>query len=227
MYDRSYGGRTLRFEASGGLVNSALILQDRETDSYWSIMEERATAGDLRGTELVRLSGTEKRRFSDWVEEHPGTRVLSVGGREHAPDAYAGYWDDERGYRGSRARDARLPTKASVFAFRLGERRYAIAHEAVEGGLALRLGADLHLFFYRAEGAEIFASTRAFESRAGFLRDRDRWTELETGASFDPRRGLFRGGRVKGVSGVDTFWYSWSLTHPETRLLPGDAPATP
>ncbi len=49
MYSRDYEGKTLKFEPSGGLVNGALILQDKETDTYWSIMEGKAIEGKLSG----------------------------------------------------------------------------------------------------------------------------------------------------------------------------------
>ena len=55
MYGREYAGRELRFEASGGLLNAALVMQDKETGSYWAIMEGESLAGDYAGTRLEEL----------------------------------------------------------------------------------------------------------------------------------------------------------------------------
>lgn len=49
MYGRDYEGKTLQFEPSGGLANGALILQDKETDTYWS----RARASSARLPPMV------------------------------------------------------------------------------------------------------------------------------------------------------------------------------
>ena len=139
MYSRSYAGRELHFEASGGLVNSSLVMQDRETDTYWSIMKGSATAGPLRGTPLVELPGSEKTRWDDWVARHPDTKVLSADGREHTKDVYADYWSDPRGFRGQRAKDRRLATKVPIFAFERAGEHYAVEHERIEGGRAVKV----------------------------------------------------------------------------------------
>jgi len=67
VYGRSYGGQDLRFEASGGLMHAALVMRDKETDTYWSIMTGDAIAGDLRGTPLEELPLGEKAQWKDWV----------------------------------------------------------------------------------------------------------------------------------------------------------------
>ncbi len=219
MYSRSYGGQELNFEPSGGLVNSSLVMQDKQTDSYWSIMSGQATAGRLRGTKLVELPVSEKVRWSEWRQRHPDTLVLSIGGREYSRDAYASYWRDPNGFRGQRARDRRLPTKAPIFAFELAGADYAAAHDAIEGGAVFSLADGRRVFLYREPGAPLFASTAAFVSAAGFVRDGDAWVELGTGARFDADTRAFVGGEVERLPGFDTFWYTWSLNNPETQLL--------
>ena len=83
VYGRSYAGKELRFEPSGGLLHASLILQDKETDTYWSIMEGEALAGELRGASLVELSSGVKARWQDWskarVEEHSRKYLEMVG----------------------------------------------------------------------------------------------------------------------------------------------------
>lgn len=218
MYGREYDGQTLGFEASGGLVSSSLVMRDQQTNSYWSLMKGAATAGPLAGTQLEEI-GSRKTRWSDWRARHPETRVLSVRGREYVPDRYAAYWRSPAGFRGQRAKDRRLATKAPIFAFRRDDRRFAVAHESIELGHVAVLPDGTRVFLHRPKDSPIFQSTAAFVSRAGFARDGSRWIELESGAAFDPKEQRFEGGAVRRQKGFDTFWYNWSLNHPDTDLL--------
>ena len=156
MYSRDYRGKTVRFEASGGLVNSSLVMQDRETDTYWAIMEGKAEAGELEGTELVELPVGEKIQWRQWLRKHPDTLVLSVDGKQDAPDSYSRYFREETGFRGQNATDARLPTKEPIFAFRSGGVAYAVPHRVIENGAAFTLSNGTHVLLFRRAGASMF-----------------------------------------------------------------------
>ena len=83
VYGRKHGDQELNFEASGALLDASLVMRDRETDSWWSIMTSDAIGGELEGDELEELPLGEKSTWKDWVARHPQTLVLSVEGREH------------------------------------------------------------------------------------------------------------------------------------------------
>ena len=101
-------------------MHAALVMRDKETDSYWSIMTGDAIAGDLRGTRLEEWSLGEKAQWKDWVARHPNTLVLSVNGEEHVENnPYDNYFSSDSGFRDIAARDDRLETKAPVFTFQL------------------------------------------------------------------------------------------------------------
>ena len=51
-YDRRAGDRILDFGTSGALLNSALVMYDRQTESLWSHYTGQAVVGHLTGTEL-------------------------------------------------------------------------------------------------------------------------------------------------------------------------------
>jgi hypothetical protein len=218
VYSRDYDGLELNFEASGGLVNSSLVMQDKETDTYWSIMKGSATAGQLNGTALVELPVSEKTSWADWVARHPDTKVLSVNGAEHSGDGYENYWKQSDGFRGQMADDNRLETKAPIFAFERDGGRFAVAHASFEGGSVIELPDGVVLFLYRGAGSAMFKSTTTYLSRAGFVEDNGAWVELESGARFDPTNGTFSG-EVEELLGFDTFWYNWSLNNPDTEVL--------
>jgi hypothetical protein len=199
-------------------------MQDKETDSYWALMTGTAIAGALKGTRLEELPVGEKARWGDWRRKHPRTLVLSVAGAEHVENnPYDKYFASESGYRGARARDPRLPTKEPVFAFRIGPRAYAVAARRAEGGAAFE-AEGAFVFLYRPPGASVYESTRAFRSRARIERRDGAWIDTASGARFDPAPGSFNGApdaRPAPLQGLDTYWYIWSLTNPDTDLLTG------
>jgi hypothetical protein len=222
VYGREYAGRELRFEASGGLLNASLVMQDKETDSYWAIMEGESLAGEYAGTRLEELPQGVKAQWKDWVQDHPDTLVLSVEGVEHVRDSpYDNYFGSKGGFRGVKAKDQRLQTKDPVFAFQLGAAKYAVPFRAFEAGGVFNPGQE-SIFLFRPLGVEIFYSTLAFRSKAGFARREGAWQDLGSGARFDPESGAFTTAEGSGparLEGFDTFWYTWSLTHPDTGVL--------
>jgi hypothetical protein len=225
VYGRRYGGKDLRFEASGGLMHAALVMRDKETDSYWSIMTGDAIAGDLVGTPLEEWPRGEKAQWKDWVARHPHTRVLSVAGQEHVENnPYDNYFASDSGFRDLAARDDRLGTKDPIYSFQIGGKRYAVPFASFEGGGVFHTG-DGEVFLYRPFGVEVFYSTLAFPGAEGdFARRADGWHHEPSGARFDPEQGRFvgpggPGSRLPRLEGFDTFWYMWSLTHPDTEIL--------
>jgi hypothetical protein len=220
VYSRDYAGKTLDFEASGGLMQSSLVMQDKQTDTYWSIMTGGAVGGSLEGTDLIELPVSKKAQWKDWLAEHPDTLVLSVGGVEDVErNVYEQYFADSRGFRGQSAEDGRLSTKTQIYAFRYDEVPFAVEAETIVGGRVFDLPGGRKALFYRAPGAEILASSVAFISRAGFEKRDGVWTETGTGSSFSPGRLAFDSDTVERLSGFDTFWYNWSLIHPDTEIL--------
>lgn len=227
MYARRYGEDVFTFEASGGLIDAALVMNDDETQSYWGIMQGQALTGPKAGLTLRELPGASKLQWRDWVARHPDTQVLSVRGAEDVPgDPYANYFASDGGFRGLQATDRRLATKAPVYAFRRGERAFAAPFTSFEDGGAFELseagGNTVSVFLHRPKGASNYRSTSAWTSQRGFAERDGGWVELGSGARFDPRSGGWSGGGGQGpveLTGFDTFWYVWSLANPDTQVL--------
>ena len=205
-------------------MHYSLVMRDKETDSYWSLMSGEALAGELEGERLVELPVGIKTQWKDWVAEHPDTLVLSVEGVEHEErNHYEEYFKSDEGFRGSTAEDDRLPTKAPIFSFQLDGRPYAVPFSAIESGAAFRAG-DEWVFAYRSPGAAIMHSTVAFRSKGEGFEQRDgAWHHLPSGARFDPVAGAFeaRAPGVNPLNGFDTFWFNWSMNHPDSMILAG------
>ncbi len=222
MYDRKFDDHVLSFEASGGLLNSSLVLQDKETDSYWSIMKGLSIAGQLAKTPLRELPVGTKCRWREWVEMYPNTKVLSVNGREDlATDPYRGYLESDQGF-GSVAVDQRLAAKEPIFGFVFGGASFAVPLRSVEGGAVLEI--DLkYIFLYRPIGSHVIRSTVAYiSSSGGFVQAEGDWIHSHSGSTFNPVLGVFdgeAGPELRRMEGFDTFWYTWSPLHPGARII--------
>ena len=216
MYGRSQDGRELNFEASGALESASLVMRDRETDSWWSLMGSRAIGGELDGQKLEELPVSEKTQWSDWVSRYPETLVLSVDGVEHVENSpYDNYFgDDTRTFRSIEVEDDRLPPKQPIYSFWYGDRPIAVSHEFVEGGGILPIpdSGDV-LVVWREPGVSFYASSRAV------LLDAD------TSAGYASAAALFAAfdagelGTARAPGGFDTFWYTWVLVNPGTEIL--------
>ena len=211
MYDRSYDNQTLTFEASGGLINSSLVMQDRETNSYWSIMRGQSLKGEHNGTALKEIALNDKTTWRKWREKHPTTLVLSVNGIEDRPQTYRGYFRSDEGFRGAQATDRRMATKESIFAFRLKHQSYAVKHRRLVGGQQFDVAGEI-VYLHRNNHDRMQDSTKAFIGDPSHCR-------------YDPQTEAFVRNSNDAVdcpiplTGFDTFWYNWSLNNPETRVL--------
>jgi hypothetical protein len=76
VYDPQIDGRTLTFGVSGRLYKSNLLMFDRQTDSLWSQLLQKAITGPLTGKKLVMLP-SEHTTWEFWRRQHPDTVVLS------------------------------------------------------------------------------------------------------------------------------------------------------
>ena len=208
VYDRRYDDRELNFEASGALLNASLVMRDRETDSWWSIMTSTAIGGELDGADPTELPIGRKAQWADWRAEHPETLVLSVEGIEHIEENYYDeYFASDGTFRDLAVEDQRLPAKEPIFCFFLDGRPHAVPHSAVAGRRLFEVG-GARLLLYRPPGAEMFVSTRAWRvpAAAGSLEALPPDGELEA-AGFEP------------LGGIDTFWYNWAAVNKGSVIL--------
>jgi hypothetical protein len=225
VYGRRYDGKELAFEPDGGLLNATLVVRDRETDSLWSILTGDAIEGEFEGTTLDQWPVGEKVQWGEWRARHPDTLVLSVDGREYiATDPYDIYFASNAPFRGIETPDNRLEGREPIYAFRIGDAFYAVRSSSLEDGAVVKAG-ERKLFLYRPPAADLHQSTLAFEVREGdIVRREGVWTHTASGARFEADEARFTGASAPGSAparfeGLDTFWYMWSLTHPETEVL--------
>lgn len=192
-------GRELTFGTTGKLVNSNLLMYDRQTDSQWPQILGTAITGPLTGHRLstVPLVWT---TWNAWRSAHPNTLVLSTDTgalRQYGSDPYGSYPRD-RGYYASgdpifpvQARDDRYPAKDVVVGVRAGD-----------GRLAIHKG---HL-----------RRARTIETHSGGIPVRAHWdTQLDTARVEQHVRGAW-----ESADYLDAMWFAWYAFYPHTEVLP-------
>lgn len=210
VYGRQIRGQELNFEASGALLHATLVMRDRETDSWWSIMSSDAIGGELAGADLPELPVSHKMRWNEWVARHPKTVMLSIDGVEHVENnPYDNYFASDETFRGLQIDDDRLRPKTPVYVFWHGGTPFAIPHAAFEGGAVIPLPeSDLAVHLYRPSGSSVFASSIALVGPAAGPDVLDAIRDGE-----QPRN-------LRSANGFDTYWYSWISVNPDSRILP-------
>jgi hypothetical protein len=220
LFDRRVKGRELHFETSGVLMNGSIVVQDKETDTFWPVILGKAAVGPLKGTPMTPIPVVVKTQWKDWRRDHPDTVVFSFAGDEHIlRSPYTSYIESPFGHKGIAATDSRLQTKDSVYGFEHAGRPYAVPFTAFVGGRTFVVRGR-SIFLYRPAEVSVYYSTRAYSSTVGFAQKAGAWVDQATGARFDPEKGAFLGASTpKPLTGLDTFWYMWSLTHPDTEVV--------
>ena len=197
-------------------MDASLVMRDRESDSWWSIMTSDAISGDLEGAELVVLPAGEKVTWKDWRRRHPDTLVLSVEGEEHIDNnPYDNYFASKSTFRDLKIDDQRLAPKDSIYSFWWGDEPYAVPHSSFAGGKVLEVEGwgDQRLFLYRGKKASIFESTQAWIVPEALIADVKKPRDLLALVTADGENGAQR------LTGFDTFWYNWVSVNENTRLV--------
>ncbi|MFE9651256.1 DUF3179 domain-containing protein [Streptomyces sp. NPDC006365] len=194
------GMQELTFGTTGRLVNSNLLMYDRQTGSEWPQLLGTAVSGPLKGTRLdtVPLVWT---TWKQWRAAHPDTKVLSTDTgtlRGYGSDPYGSYdrYPDRGGYYADQgtlfpvlATSDRFRDKDIVIGVRVGDKRLAIHEDLVRTAGTVR--------------AEI-AGTQ-LEAR---------WDDR-----LDTARVLQRAGdRWEAADFLDSMWFAWYAFHPNTQV---------
>lgn len=225
------GGEPLRFGTTGKLVNSNLLMYDRQTDSEWPQILATAVSGPQKGTRLTEtpLVWTTWER---WRAVHPDTAVLSTRtgfSRAYGSDPYGSYTPLGGYYEGGGPifpvleESSRLDPKEVVVGVKAGEARVAVVKRRIRDAQVLPLEAGgtplVALWDDRLATARVFVRRvrgRTLRFEEGERRD-------STGSSWSPE-GRALTGRLAGASMrqavfLDAMWFSWFGFFPETEVL--------
>jgi len=179
------------FGVSGLLYNSDVLLYDHGTESLWSQILGKAVTGPERGRVLESLPVVHT-RWSEWLERHPETWVLSretgYPGIDYdsGPAAYRGYERSRRVWFPVANTDDRYHPKAWVLGVQMNgiSKAYPFEELARVGGVVRDALGDASVVI-RFDGVGAWA-----EDAAGEL-----------------------------LPAVRLYWFAWVGFHPETRVF--------
>ncbi|UQA91290.1 DUF3179 domain-containing protein [Streptomyces halobius] len=187
----------LTFGTPGKLVNSNLLMYDRQTGSEWPQLLGTAISGPLKGQRLDTLPLVWS-TWKEWRAAHPDTRVLSTDTgalRDYGSDPYgsyapqSGYYVEGGPLFPVLAMNDRLPDKEVVIGVRAGEQRLAIDKDLVRKAKTVQATVG---------GREVVA----------------RWDDqLDTARVFQRV-----GDRWQPADFLDSMWFAWYAFYPNTQV---------
>jgi hypothetical protein len=207
------------FGVSGRLVNSNLVMYDRETDSRWPQVLGTAMSGPFEGQSLTEfpLAWT---TWAEWKAAHPDTVVLSEETghvRNYNRDPYGeynpprGYYTNENTLFAPLSEDDRYQEKEVVVGARPPEGAVAFRKESLrEQGLLTGAvdGATVHAVYdpaldtahvYRGDGSDLSVSDGA----------------VSVGGETVAPDAL----PLERVVDLDAMWFAWAGFYPETVVV--------
>ena len=248
VYDRRLDDRVLEFGTSGLLLNSSLVMYDRQTETLWSHFTGAGIVGELTGEELETYAVATV-AWQTWRDANPDGLVLSRDtgfDRSYGQNPYPGY-DDVNGrpflYEGEV--DGRYTAMTRVVGVEWGDEALAVPLASlreigvIESGLA---GDDLVVLwdagtassldaFEIAAGADVGATgvfVPVVEGRRLTLSavdggTGDTFVDAETGSTWNvlgqATDGPLAGAQLEAIPHVDTFWFAWSAFRPDSAVI--------
>jgi hypothetical protein len=228
VHARSLGDTTLTFIVSGKLWRNSLIMQDEQTGTLWSHVTGLALDGPLVDRQLAMLPSVQT-SWSEWVAEHPDTKVLQKESEVRSSRYEAYFQDPERTglFRADWLRE-RMPGKAKVHGITRGPHALAIADERLPAGELVNfdLAGDYMVAFRAREGGVHAYISWTQERYLRFVRepDTDRIHDRQTRSVWDLTLGICTEGELAGallepLLVRTAFWFAWSSFFPNTLVL--------
>lgn len=206
-----------QFGVSGRLVNSNLIMYDRDTDTWQPQILAVGISGPHRGGALVErpIMWTS---WGRWRDAHPETEVLSTEtgfARNYTRDPYGGY-NPLSGYYEPDSRrmfpvmheDERLPLKSVVLGARTPDVAIAVRKETLREVGRLEL----------ESGGTVFTAIHDAVLDTGYIFAGRTQAQASTDAS-GPNGVTWSGGdALTPVNAFEAMWFAWAAFYPETAL---------
>jgi hypothetical protein len=228
------GGEPYTFGTSGKLVNSNLLMYDRQTDSQWPQILGTAIDGSVRGAQLSELP-LDWTTWGRWRAAHPDTQVLSTDTgyvRDYGSDPYGSYTPLTGYYKRDSAllfpvmhEDDRRPDKEVVIGVKNGGRHLAVRKQLVreEGVVTTALGGDPVAVLYDPaldEGRAFLAELDGRKLRLEATGAAGEYRDAGSGAAFDPSGSpLGDGSPLRRVLSYDVMWFAWMAFFPNSETV--------
>jgi hypothetical protein len=243
-FDRHVAGRLVTFGTSGKLLQSDLVMYDRQTRSLWPQLAGIAVAGVLTGTRLTAYP-VQTVAWRDWLAANHTSWVLSnqTGyDRSYGFNPYGGYdQPTSQPFDLPGPADPRLPPKTRILALGGDADPGAITLDSLTARRVLQLnltGHDIMVWalpgLRSALDTNDLAAGRTIAATGAFLPrwhgqllhlrpDGEYFADAETGSRWNilghAVTGPAAGARLQPIPHLDTFWFAWAAFRPNTRIL--------
>jgi len=247
-FDRRLDGQVLDFGTTGKLHKSALVMYDRQTESWWWQVSGTAIIGDLTGKRLSVLPS----QIVSWETfrgARPGGKVLSRDtghSRPYGRNPYVGYDNiNSSPFLYTGGRDPRLRPMERVVTVSMGNDDVAYPFSVLEKAGVVHdtvAGSSIVIFHQKGtasalDGGEIatsrdIGSAAVFSPRVQDPRVNGRTLTFKArGVQFldDQTKstwnilgqaiaGPLAGRRLEPIVHGNHFWFSWASYRPQTRV---------
>ncbi|MCB1222035.1 MAG: DUF3179 domain-containing protein [Planctomycetales bacterium] len=199
VFRRDVSGNTLEFGSSGLLINSNIVMYDRQDSpsqsSLWSQLQLRSVAGPKAGTDL-QLVPSALTHWGDWVAAHPQTTLMA---RETG---------EPRDYN----------TNPYLRYFEMGELRFPVEPLPPAGGMALM---DRVIAIRSGDGWNVYSfdnvKEKAGESGA-FGWQGMQFSYIPYSNTLDPPGVVVTDDAGNYLDSISTFWFAWYAMHPDSVI---------
>lgn len=232
-YRGQIGDMETTFGTSGKLVNSNLVMYDRETDSYWPQVLGRAVEGVYLGRRLETFPVI----WTRWhrVKAHYGeANVLTEETgflRDYTRDPYGSYRESGNYYDSGSAmfplmaEDDRFEPKTVVIGGWINDRPFAFLKETVQQNQVLTFTFDgvalLAIYDEQLDTVRVFMLPEGMEP-GDWEVDEERFRDRNSGDSWSLRGeqsdGPSGGEDLRMAESFDVMWFAWFAFHPETTI---------
>jgi len=240
-YDRRVGTRVLTFGTSGLLLNSSLVMYDRQTETLWSHFTGEGIIGMLTGVQLEKLS-VAMVPWLAWRDAHPDSLVLSRSTgftRNYGSNPYPGYDDvNSTPFLFEGKVDGRFTAMTRIIGINRGDAAVAVPLLQLRDQrvVPIQIGDEHFVVWWApgtssaldagnvADGVDVGATGAFIPVVDGqaltFTASGDRFVDDQTGSTWNllgrATSGPLAGRQLEAVVHVDTFWFAWSVFRPDT-----------
>ncbi|MHA1989887.1 MAG: DUF3179 domain-containing protein [Candidatus Hodarchaeales archaeon] len=212
------------FGTSGKLLNSNLVMYDRDSDSLWPQILGESINGDNQGQELekVQLFWT---TWGKWSERYPSTLVLSQStgfSRNYGSDPYGEtYYSAGGPLFPVMEQNNILPDKSVVIGIDYQNEQTAIQKSVLQehkiintnvGSQNVSIFYDEQLDVARVYKSNIDGQDFTFKYEAG------KFIDIETNSTWTID-GESSNGNLESVVYFDVMWFAWFAYNPNTTII--------
>lgn len=226
-------GERLTFGTSGNLVNSNLLMYDRQTDSNWPQILATAINGPAEGTVLEEIP-VAWTTWGRWRDQFPDSEVLTTDTghvRSYGSDPYGnynplgGYYQpDSQALFPTMWTNDRFPPKEVFIGAKQGDSRLAVRKSTLRERQVISATMD--------EPVAVLYDPTLDEGRAFLAGIGGRQLNLEPGRTpgtfVDSATGgtwgatgesIERGENLETLASYDVMWFSWVAFFPDTEVV--------